>query len=177
MVRAWSMALHTSSLTIMTSASTQSSGNAQRLARWRSCTRRPTSWAGFTTVHLRWRGGGCGGSAMEGVGLAIDSTSRSSDGSSGRVPVRPLLHLSATASALGARWSIGLRAEDAAALDATVPYRYYQSEVFRFLEVVELVGARIPGLSGAGRHRAGAGGGRRAVAPRSAVGGAARRRG
>ena len=45
-------------------------------------------------------------------------------------------------SALGARWSIGLRAEDAAALDATVPYRYYQSEVFRLLEVVALVGAQ-----------------------------------
>jgi ADP-heptose:LPS heptosyltransferase len=46
--------------------------------------------------------------------------------------------------ALGARRSIGLRAEGAAALDATVPYRYYQSEVFRFLEVVALVGAQGP---------------------------------
>jgi ADP-heptose:LPS heptosyltransferase len=46
--------------------------------------------------------------------------------------------------ALGARWSIGLRAESAAPLDATVPYRYYQSEVFRFLEVVALVGAEGP---------------------------------
>jgi ADP-heptose:LPS heptosyltransferase len=46
--------------------------------------------------------------------------------------------------ALGARWSIGLQAEDAAPLDATVPYRYYQSEVFRFLEVVALVGAQGP---------------------------------
>jgi ADP-heptose:LPS heptosyltransferase len=46
--------------------------------------------------------------------------------------------------ALGARWSIGLRAENAAPLDATVPYRYYQSEVFRFLEVVALVGAEGP---------------------------------
>jgi hypothetical protein len=45
-------------------------------------------------------------------------------------------------SALGARWSIGLRAENAVALGATVPYRYYQSEVFRFLEVVALVGAQ-----------------------------------
>jgi ADP-heptose:LPS heptosyltransferase len=43
--------------------------------------------------------------------------------------------------ALGARWSIGLRAQNAAPLDATVPYRYYQSEAFRFLEVVALVGA------------------------------------
>ena len=46
--------------------------------------------------------------------------------------------------ALGARWSIGLRAENAAPLDATVPYRYYQSEVFRFLEAVALVGAEGP---------------------------------
>jgi ADP-heptose:LPS heptosyltransferase len=46
--------------------------------------------------------------------------------------------------ALGARWSIGLRAENASPLDATVPYRYYQSEVFRFLEVVALVGAQGP---------------------------------
>jgi ADP-heptose:LPS heptosyltransferase len=46
--------------------------------------------------------------------------------------------------ALGARWSIGLRADDATPLDATVPYRYYQSEVFRFLEVVALVGAAGP---------------------------------
>jgi len=46
--------------------------------------------------------------------------------------------------ALGARWSIGLQAENAAPLDATVPYRYYQSEVFRFLEVVALVGAAGP---------------------------------
>jgi len=63
-------------------------------------------------------------------------------------------------SALGARWSIGLRAEDAAALDATVPYRYYQSEVFRFLEVVELVGARgspeYPELVVTARERAAA---------------------
>jgi ADP-heptose:LPS heptosyltransferase len=46
--------------------------------------------------------------------------------------------------ALGARWSIGLRAENAAPLDATVPYRYYQSEVCRYLEVVALVGAQAP---------------------------------
>jgi ADP-heptose:LPS heptosyltransferase len=46
--------------------------------------------------------------------------------------------------ALRARWSIGLRAQDAPPLDATVPYRYYQSEVFRFLEVVALVGAEGP---------------------------------
>jgi ADP-heptose:LPS heptosyltransferase len=46
--------------------------------------------------------------------------------------------------ALRAGWSIGLRAEGAAPLDATVPYRYYQAEVFRFLEVVGLVGADGP---------------------------------
>jgi ADP-heptose:LPS heptosyltransferase len=46
--------------------------------------------------------------------------------------------------ALAARWSIGLQAENAAPLDATVPYRYYQSEVFRFLEVVTLAGAQGP---------------------------------
>ncbi|GIJ48725.1 LPS biosynthesis-related glycosyltransferase [Virgisporangium aliadipatigenens] len=42
---------------------------------------------------------------------------------------------------LGARVTAGLRAEGAPALDRTVPYIYYQSEVFRHLEVVGLVGA------------------------------------
>jgi ADP-heptose:LPS heptosyltransferase len=46
--------------------------------------------------------------------------------------------------ALGARWTVGLQAEGAAPLDATVPYRYYQPEVFRFLEVVGLVEAEGP---------------------------------
>jgi ADP-heptose:LPS heptosyltransferase len=46
--------------------------------------------------------------------------------------------------ALGARWSIGLRAGGPAALDADVPYRYYQPEADRFLEVVRLVGADGP---------------------------------
>lgn len=46
--------------------------------------------------------------------------------------------------ALGARWSIGLRDRDAPPLDATVPYRYYQAEVFRYLEVVALAGAEGP---------------------------------
>lgn len=45
---------------------------------------------------------------------------------------------------LGARRTIGLRADGAPPLDATVPYRYYQAEVFRFLEVVGLVGAAGP---------------------------------
>lgn len=46
--------------------------------------------------------------------------------------------------ALGAGWSIGLRAGGAPGLDAWVPYRYYQPEVDRFLEVVRLVGADGP---------------------------------
>jgi ADP-heptose:LPS heptosyltransferase len=46
--------------------------------------------------------------------------------------------------ALGARWSVGLRAADAAPLDDWVPYRYYQPEADRFLEVVRLVGADGP---------------------------------
>jgi ADP-heptose:LPS heptosyltransferase len=60
--------------------------------------------------------------------------------------------------ALGARRSIGLQADGAADLDTTVPYRYYQSEVFRFLEVVALVGAHgapeYPELAASGRERA-----------------------
>jgi ADP-heptose:LPS heptosyltransferase len=46
--------------------------------------------------------------------------------------------------AMGARWSIGLRADGAPGLDADVPYRYYQPEADRFLEVVRLVGADGP---------------------------------
>ncbi|MCW2721105.1 glycosyltransferase family 9 protein [Pseudonocardia sp.] len=45
---------------------------------------------------------------------------------------------------LGAHYTIGLRAPDAPGLDATVPYRYYQPEVARYLEVVGLVGATGP---------------------------------
>ncbi|WP_219418938.1 glycosyltransferase family 9 protein [Pseudonocardia nigra] len=45
---------------------------------------------------------------------------------------------------LGARRSIGLRADGAPSLDADVPYRYYQPEADRFLEVVRLVGADGP---------------------------------
>ncbi|MDQ3989886.1 MAG: glycosyltransferase family 9 protein [Actinomycetota bacterium] len=41
----------------------------------------------------------------------------------------------------GARHAIGLRAPGAPELDRWVPYRYYQSEVARYLEVVALVGA------------------------------------
>ena len=43
--------------------------------------------------------------------------------------------------ALGARCTVGLRSEDAVPVDRAVPYRYYQHEVLRALEVVGLVGA------------------------------------
>jgi ADP-heptose:LPS heptosyltransferase len=43
--------------------------------------------------------------------------------------------------ALGARLTAGLRAEDAPPLDRWVRYLHYQPEVFRYLEVVSLVGA------------------------------------
>ncbi|GAA1845775.1 glycosyltransferase family 9 protein [Microlunatus capsulatus] len=43
--------------------------------------------------------------------------------------------------ALGARHTVGLRAEDAPALERTVPYLYYQHEVLRALEVAALAGA------------------------------------
>lgn len=42
---------------------------------------------------------------------------------------------------LGARHTVGLRTPDAAPLDASVPYVYYQQEVARSLEVAALVGA------------------------------------
>ena len=42
---------------------------------------------------------------------------------------------------LGARVSVGLRTPDAEALDRNVPYVYYQSEVFRLLEVAAAAGA------------------------------------
>ena len=58
-------------------------------------------------------------------------------------------------SALGARVTVGLRAEDAPPLDRWLRYVYYQHEVIRYLEVVALVGR-------AGHHhRADAGGDRR----------------
>ncbi|MDQ3887416.1 MAG: glycosyltransferase family 9 protein [Actinomycetota bacterium] len=41
----------------------------------------------------------------------------------------------------GARYAVGLRAPGAPELDRWVPYRYYQPEVARYLEVVALVGA------------------------------------
>ncbi len=42
---------------------------------------------------------------------------------------------------LGARLTVGLKAPDAVALDRWVPYILYQPEIFRYLEVVALVGA------------------------------------
>ena len=48
-------------------------------------------------------------------------------------------------AALGARLTVGLRAPGAAALDLSVPYYYYQPEVFRYLEVVALLGASPTG--------------------------------
>jgi ADP-heptose:LPS heptosyltransferase len=47
---------------------------------------------------------------------------------------------------LNARVTIGLKTEDAAPLDRWVPYVYYQPEVFRFLEVVALVGAKAKNI-------------------------------
>jgi ADP-heptose:LPS heptosyltransferase len=47
--------------------------------------------------------------------------------------------------ALGAPLNVGLRAEDAPPLDRWIRYVYYQPEVFRYLEVVGLVGARPVG--------------------------------
>ncbi|MDM7991203.1 glycosyltransferase family 9 protein [Arthrobacter sp. zg-Y877] len=42
---------------------------------------------------------------------------------------------------LGARHTVGTRTPDAAALDRSIPYIYYQHEVFRALEVAGLAGA------------------------------------
>jgi ADP-heptose:LPS heptosyltransferase len=44
-------------------------------------------------------------------------------------------------ASLGAGRTLGLRATDAGPLDATIPYRHFQPEVFRLLEVVGLAGA------------------------------------
>jgi ADP-heptose:LPS heptosyltransferase len=43
---------------------------------------------------------------------------------------------------LGARHTVGTRTEDAVPLTRTIPYRYYQHEVHRWLEVAGLAGAR-----------------------------------
>lgn len=50
-------------------------------------------------------------------------------------------HSNPFVSSLGARVTAGLRAPDAPPLDRSVPYYFYQPEVFRYLEVAELVGA------------------------------------
>ncbi|HZS76029.1 MAG TPA: glycosyltransferase family 9 protein [Ktedonobacteraceae bacterium] len=42
---------------------------------------------------------------------------------------------------LGARLNVGLKTPDAVPLDRWIPYVYFQSEIFRYLEVVSLVGA------------------------------------
>jgi ADP-heptose:LPS heptosyltransferase len=51
-------------------------------------------------------------------------------------------HSNPIVASLGARVTAGLRARDAPALDRTIPYVFYQPEVFRYLEVAELVGAQ-----------------------------------
>jgi ADP-heptose:LPS heptosyltransferase len=50
-------------------------------------------------------------------------------------------HSNSFVRALGARVTAGLRAPGTPALDREVPYVYFQPEVFRYLEVAELVGA------------------------------------
>lgn len=43
---------------------------------------------------------------------------------------------------LGAKLTIGTKSKEAISLDRNIPYLYYQNEVFRWLEVVSLVGAK-----------------------------------
>jgi ADP-heptose:LPS heptosyltransferase len=50
-------------------------------------------------------------------------------------------HTNPLVAAMGARLTAGLRAPDAQPLDRWIRYLYYQPEVFRYLEVVGLVGA------------------------------------
>ena len=47
--------------------------------------------------------------------------------------------------ALGARLTVGARSADAEPLDRAIPYRFYQPEVFRALEIVGLAGAEPVG--------------------------------
>ena len=47
---------------------------------------------------------------------------------------------------LGARVTAGARAPDAPPLDRTVPYVYFQSEILRYLEIANLMGARTTNL-------------------------------
>jgi ADP-heptose:LPS heptosyltransferase len=62
--------------------------------------------------------------------------------------------------ALGARYTIGTRTPDAPALTRDIPYRYYQHEVHRWLEVASLAGAPPetlePRLTATGEERAAA---------------------
>ena len=51
--------------------------------------------------------------------------------------------------ALGARHTVGTRTPDAAALERSIPYVYYQHEVFRALEVAGLAGAAPVSLDAA----------------------------
>jgi len=63
---------------------------------------------------------------------------------------------------LGVRWSVGCRTDDAAPLTRSLPYRYYQHETLRALEVAGLAGAPPVALAprlevtGADRDEAGA---------------------
>ena len=54
-------------------------------------------------------------------------------------------HSNPFVAGLGASLTVGLRAPGAEALDLSVPYFYYQPEVFRYLEVVALLGASPTG--------------------------------
>lgn len=47
---------------------------------------------------------------------------------------------------LGAKLTIGLRTPDAAFLDKTIPYVYYQNEYMRYLEVVDLIDAKTKNI-------------------------------
>lgn len=48
--------------------------------------------------------------------------------------------------ALGPKWTVGARTPDAASLTRWLPYRYYQSEVMRALEIAGLAGAPPVGV-------------------------------
>lgn len=48
---------------------------------------------------------------------------------------------------LGAKFTIGVKTDDAPDLDLTIPYQYYQSEYLRWLEVVSLIGIKSSGIT------------------------------
>ena len=56
-------------------------------------------------------------------------------------------HSNPFVNGLGARLSVGAASPDAARLDRTVPYRYYQPEALRYLEIVSRIGATTQGLA------------------------------